>query len=220
MCPSPLETQGDLESPIWLIGDSDPNNENTLSGMKYVFDEKYPVIHNIWTPIIYRIQKKIYMDKNKILDDIHIYKINAIEDPNKRKNKNHLYEFSQKIKKLIYDNNPKIIITFGFFAYKFIFYSINTPDISDISKFNLDLKYDKKKYNNSKICYLKDEFEQSIKSEKIIIPLLHNVVSQRFRDAHENFSGKCENYFDFVADNLWSIFLKAWPKEWFLDNNK
>jgi hypothetical protein len=67
-----LKTQGFKKSPIWLIGDSDPKNW-TPPDLEFVFDDRHPTIHNIWTSIIYN-------EKGKIIDDEQFFIKNAIEN--------------------------------------------------------------------------------------------------------------------------------------------
>ena len=67
---------GKQNFPIWLIGDSPPQNwEHDLN---HPLDERHPTRHSIWTPIENVIQRLLYNWKNTRLLSENIYIINAI----------------------------------------------------------------------------------------------------------------------------------------------
>lgn len=190
-----LESHGLKESPVWLIGDSDPKNSG--SKLKHVFDDRHPVIHNIWTPIIYRIQKKLYREKNKMIEDDDFYVTNAISDPGKRPKENvrswdteYLEKRMQEIKALINNYNPPMIITFGSFAFEFI----RRCEGEEATPY---------KYWNTEKMH--EQFLISIENKKRVIPLLHRSISMgHFLTSHGIFSDDNKNYFKFVSENLYT----------------
>jgi len=128
-----LKHQGNEVSKIWLIGDSDP--ENSGPELEYVFDDRHPTIHNIWTSIIYKIQKIYYKEKSKMIDDDNFFVINAIHDPRKKPANNvcswdsktigkekadYIEQSMEQIKNKIKLNDPQMIITFGAFSFEFV----------------------------------------------------------------------------------------------------
>ena len=210
-----LEPRGNISSPVWLIGDSDP--KNSVQDLQYVFDTRHPVIHNIWTPIIYNIQKKIYDEKKQLVDD-NFFIINAISDF-KRKPVRHeeyftqwnaenlgeekavyLKEMMEKIKGLIGENDPKMLITFGKFSFEFIRRCEGEDEIP-LSK------WDTRK--------LRIQFVNAINNESKIVPLFHRSISSgNFVVSHKLFSHP-ENdyniegdYFKFVSEMLYRRFIK------------
>ncbi|KAA6323218.1 hypothetical protein EZS27_027322 [termite gut metagenome] len=70
------KSKGNPNTKIWLIGDSAP--EKWEKDLTHPFDERHPVIHNIWTPIIYKIQKLIYDEKSILISDDFFIR-NAVE---------------------------------------------------------------------------------------------------------------------------------------------
>jgi hypothetical protein len=216
-----LKPQGSVSCPIWLIGDSDP--KNWVKDLCYVFDDRHPTIHNIWTPIVYAIQKKYCYDKHKMFDDSKIYIDNAIHNPNMRPDKNqllwdtktvgkkkavYLKKNMEKLKNLIETHNPEMIITFGSFAFEFV-----KRCIGGVAE----------KTNHWSTKNLKDQFDTSVTNVRkvvpLLVPLLHRSISMgRFVSSHKYFTGtdskgnKYGNYFEYVSNHLYpkfkDIFLK------------
>ena len=212
-----LKPRGNISSPIWLIGDSDPVKSGPA--LQYVLDNRHPVIHNIWTPIIYNIQKKIFKEEGKLVDD-DFFMINAISDVKRKPVKSdekyiewtednigeekavYLKEMMKKMKELISKNNDKIkmLITFGKFSFEFIRRCEGEKPVP-LTKW--------------KTRELRSEFVDAIKKEKRIVPLLHRSISSgNFVTSHKYFSDT-ENdnnmegdYFKFVSENLYRRFIK------------
>ena len=196
-----LKCQGIKKSPIWLIGDSDP--EKWADKLDDVFDDRHPTFHNIWTPIIYRIQKKLYKEKNKLIKDERFYITNAIFDASKKPKGNarswdsrtigpgkskYLEERLKEIKTLISNYNPKIVITFGSFAFEFMRRCEGEKAEAFIH------------WNTEKLY---EQFSDSIENKKRIIPLLHRSISMgHFLSCHEKFSDN-GNYFEYVSKSLY-----------------
>jgi hypothetical protein len=204
-----LKPQGIETSPIWLIGDSDPKNWGPPK-LEFVFDDRHPTIHNIWTSIIYKIQKKVYKQKSKMIDDGKFYIRNAIGNADMRPKpddcfwnnstigvtkSNYLTSQMNDVKYLINKYEPKMIITFGAFAFEFI------------RRCNGLTNYPFRKWRAKE---LKNEFINSINNKEIIIPLLHRSISMGFfLSSHKQFSHDSieanpnGNYFEYVSEKLY-----------------
>jgi hypothetical protein len=203
-----LKPQGIETSPIWLIGDSDPKKWGPPD-LEYVFDDRHPTIHNIWTSIIYKVQKLTYKQTGKMIDDEQFYIRNAIEQANMRPGQDdrswdgpvigkdkadYLRDQMENMKKLFNENKPKMIITFGAFSFEFTrrcYDLVNNP------------------FGNWNTKALRGEFVNSINNKKIIVPLLHRSISMgHFLSSHNQFSDDAKkiningNYFKYVSEKL------------------
>jgi hypothetical protein len=204
-----LKPQGIETSPIWLIGDSDPKNW-TSPDLEFVFDDRHPTIHNIWTSIMYKIQKKVYKAKAKLIADEQFYIRNAIEDTTMKPGQDdrlwnvsivghdksdYLKTRMDNIKKIINKNDPKMIITFGAFSFEFI------RRCYGLEEYPFGTWGAKK---------LRKEFIKSITNKEKIIPLLHRSISMgHFLSSHRQFSHDTNenningNYFEYVSEKLY-----------------
>jgi hypothetical protein len=204
-----LKPQGVEIAPIWLIGDSYPKNWK-FPDLEFVFDDRHPTIHNIWTSIIYKIQKRIYKLKLKIIDDDLFYIRNAIELASMRHGKDD-YNWNADVvgqektdylklqintmKNLINKYEPKMVITFGAFAFEFIRRCYGLTEIP---------------FGNWGAKELRKQFIDSITNNEIIVPLLHRSISMgHFLSSHRRFSHDTiedninGNYFEFVSEKLY-----------------
>lgn len=196
--------RGSLNSKIWLIGDSAP--KNWKSDLKYPFDERHPIIHNIWTPILYTIQKNYYLKHNRMISD-EFYIVNAVEDASDKPkssskdwNSTIILHRMEVLKQKIDKYNPQIIITFGAFSYEFL-----RRTMKDFSIYP---------YNHWGAINLGNEFRNNIENS-IIIPLLHrSVAGGYFLNSHNYFTGKQNsNYFEYVSELLLARIEKMIVKE-------
>jgi hypothetical protein len=215
-----LTPQGYKEFPIWLIGDSDP--EKYVSDLEFVFDDRHPTVHNIWIPILYTLQKKYYYDddRNEIFNDEMFYIDNAVHDKKDRpkdndpswkesdtfvkENSDNLKGRMETLKSMIEEKPPKMIITFGAFAFEFI------------RRCEKKEPYHKFVYWNTE--KLGKQFIESIDNFSIIdkvniVPLLHRSISSKnFVSSHKHFTNTRSegntygNYFEFVSELLFPKF--------------
>jgi hypothetical protein len=175
--------------------------------LECVFGDRHPAVHNIWTSIMYKIQKKIYKEKSVIIDDDDRQKFyirNAVELASM---KPRYYDSSawenlsspiDDMKQLINTNDPKMIITFGSFAYEFM------RRCSGGSR----ECYSQKHWNT---INLKKQFIKSINNKERIVPLLHVSICRgtHIISSHEQFShdsiekNEDGNYFEFVSEKLY-----------------
>ena len=202
------ECIGNKDAPIWLIGDSAP--KRWINDLSHPFDRRHPAVHNIWTPIIYETQKNIYKEKSTIItDEEKIFFIKNAVYMDKQKPERNKKEWGQHYEALIEQltnmtkdiskYKPKMVITFGAFAFEFI----RRCYPSDAT-----VPY----------CYghwgaenLGEEFRKSIKNKCTVVPLLHTSISRgKWVSAHEKFTkDKDGNYYDFVAKMLYQRIIEV-----------
>jgi hypothetical protein len=184
--------------PIWLLGDSEPNNWKNI--ISKPFDDRHPIIHNIWTSIADKIQDKMFRSQKSRIDFKNLFIRNSIGDPiNKPIDRildwNYSVEIQNNIEAyqlLIHQYKPKLLLSFGAFAYEFGRRCLGEQP-------NHPFKY----WGANR---LGQEFRNRIVIDDPInlIPLLHASISGgRFIESHEYFCGKeGENYFEYVAEAL------------------
>ena len=195
---------GKINSDIWLLGDSNPKNWNDV--LEYPLDARHPARHNIWTPILYEIQGVVYKTRKMRINDSFFYIRNAIQDPSE-KPLNRAKEWDRKItqkmnsfRKDVDANNPKIVFSFGSFAFEFARRSLDQKSL---------YRYDHWGSEN-----LGEAFSCSIEQFDIkktnVIPLLHvSIARGKFIKSHEYFTGKKGgNYFVHVGQKISEILLK------------
>jgi hypothetical protein len=195
------------KSPIWLIGDSPPKDCTDV--LDYPLDQRYSTVHNIWTPILYRILKKYTKENSIYIDfDKKLYIRNAVTKEYLKpknivgwENEEFKLEF-KKMKNRIIKKWPSMIITFGSFPFEFIrrCHPKKEEDFEEHS------------YRYWGVDKLGESFDKAIKDKEcIIIPLLH--TSNINLNNHKIFThNKSRNYFDFVAYKLYSRFIEICRK--------
>jgi len=189
---------GNKDFPIWLLGDSEP--ENWRQVLDAPFDSRHPVRHSIWTPILEIIQDSVFRKISNRIDTSSIYIRNAIGNPSEKPNPNSI-DWNQSVKdetvtfkKLIDQNNPKIILCFGAFSYEFARRAFNEQP--------------NRKYSYWTSIELGNEFRSRIEHFNFkatnTISLLHNVISGgKFLKAHKNFCGhEGGNYFNYAGTEI------------------
>ena len=194
---------GNLNSPIWIIGDSEPDRWKDV--LKVPFDPRHPIRHNIITSIFDNVQDHIFRSTRKRIDTSIVYIRNAVDQASLKPRNNQLVwsdQLSNEIRilnNLITMHNPLLIFTFGAFAYEFTCRSMNC---------------NQNKYSYWTTKRLGDEFRRnlstSLQSNPIIIPLLHrSIAGGHFIKSHENFCGvEDANYFEYVGKELAEIIIK------------
>ncbi len=197
--------------PIWLLGDSEPKNWSDQ--LKYPLDSRHPARHNIWTPIENHLQQYFYRNAKKSLNFENIYIRNAIKDAGDKPTRNIMHwgqNVESKIvgyKILLRKYRPRIIITFGSFAYEFL----------RRAKLMVGLKY-----GHWSAFALGNKFKASLtgfdKEGLIIVPLLHvSIARGDFLKQHHRFVNdpkyKIPNYFEYVSQFLGEFILNNFAKE-------
>ena len=114
---------GSRSFPIWLIGDSSPKNWE--ADLVDPLDSKHPARHNIWTPIVEGIQSQLYVSMGKRLRTEDIYIRNAVHRASEKPGGTAL-EWSvdleaetSELAHLLDSHSPKLVFTFGSFAFEF-----------------------------------------------------------------------------------------------------
>jgi hypothetical protein len=199
---------GDKSFPIWLLGDSEPDNWKLI--LDTPFDPRHPIRHNIWTSVLDLIQQKLYLQSRIRLDSDKIFIRNAVDDPS-YKPKGTEKDWSSKInlqreienyKALVNKYNPKLILSFGAFSFEFARRSLNeTPE---------------RAYNYWGSYNLGTEFRGRISTDNnpLLLPLMHRVIAGgRFPNAHRYYMGlgpkdPIPNYFQDVAGELADIIIQ------------
>ena len=169
------QESGDRSCPIWLL-----------------VNPKYPAaIYNIWTPILYEIQEKVYRKLHARIEARNIFIKNAVSDivivPNTSNSlAAEVAKESEMLRKSILEHQPKILITFGIITYELV------RRVTDIRP--------EKGSNYWNTTNLGDEFDRSIANFDINqinrIPLLSRVKkSGKFIEDRNYFSREdSENY--------------------------
>lgn len=195
---------GNVEFPIWIIGDSEPDRWKDL--LDKPFDSRHPIRHNIITSVFDVMQDKIYRINRKRIETSEIYIRNAVDKVSLKPESNQLlwstelYNEINILKNLCNKHNPVLILSFGSFAYEFTLRMRQQ-------------EHHKYKYWTTK--RLGDEFRRNtsrnLHNTPIIIPLLHrSIAGGHFIKSHENYCGKAgANYFDYVGTELATIVIKT-----------
>ena len=188
---------GSMKFPIWLIGDSSPANWE--ADLVDPLDSRHPARHNIWTPILEGIQSHLYATMRKRLCTDGIYIRNAVhhaaEKPpgTTREWSLNLEAETSELARLLDAHSPKLVLTFGSFAFEFARRSQEeTPHPS-------------RHWSTER---LGQEFRRRMRAfappDIALVPLLHVSIARRyFLKSHKAFTQLEDwNYFDYVAREI------------------
>ena len=188
---------GSMDFPIWLIGDSSPAKWE--ADLDDPLDSRHPARHNIWTPILEGIQSHLYASMRKRLHTDKIYIRNAVHHTSEKPPDTALeWSFDleaemSELARLLDSYSPKLVFTFGSFAFEFARRSQEeTPHPS----------------RHWSTVRLGQEFRRRIAAftqpDIIPIPLLHVSIARRhFLKSHQAFTQMEDgNYFDYVAREI------------------
>lgn len=195
---------GCKRSPIWLIGDSPP--KNWADDLSVPFDSRHPARHNVWTPIVDGIQKRVYRDRRRRFDTSRLYVRNAVPDYRCKdvvvgRNWNGLKDETDEFGRLLNEHGPPIVFTFGAFVFEFVRRGRGCKE--------------ERAYSYWSTKRLGKQFRRSLKHfdpDKVnVIPLLHASIARgRFLVSHRYFTCKEDgNYFDYVADKVSALFMNC-----------
>ena len=189
---------GDRNSEIWLLGDSNPKNWQTV--LETPFDPRHPARHSIWTPVLEVIQDRVFRESQSRVDTSSIYIRNAIEDPAEKPRSSGVEwetiveKELKEFQKVVREYQPRMLFSFGAFAFEFARRAFGEePEHS---------------HNYWGAKRLGREFEQRIAQFDLnamnLLPLLHvSIARGRFIQSHEYFSGQeGGNYFEFVGNRI------------------
>jgi len=165
---------GKRERKLWLIGDSEPNNNSDK--LEHPFDLRHPTVHNIFTPILEQIQDNLFDVGNRI-DWNKLYIRNAVKSSNDWDDESTLKVEIENFTNLINAYSPIIIFTFGTRAFEFV------RRARDEESRALDFWTTE---------MMGKEFAKRCKNFDVnstnVIPLLHaSICRGRFLEAHGNF---------------------------------
>ena len=203
----------ELTRPFWLLADSLPTAwSGRLNG---VLDPRHPSRHSIWTPVWDIIQQTVFLKSGQRLSTEAFREVNAVDNSEDRPSRSienwhnpNLIDRVATFGSELINNKPKVVITFGQFAFEFVRRSMGMP-VQKVMHWNR--------------IKLGDEFrkvlEYSSSSDKpVIIPLLHATISRgQFLDAHEEYTGLNDgNYFSYTGAAIADLILNrhSAPEIW------
>ena len=176
------QESGDKSDPIWLL-----------------VNPKYPAaIYDIWTPILYEIQDKVYRKLRARIDTNNIFIKEAVSDigivrTSSNSGVSEVAKEEIRLRESVREYQPKVLITFGIITYELV-------------RRVFDIRPEKgPKYWST--TNLGDEFERSIANFDInqtnMIPLPSRVKGDKFIEDHNYFSmNENEKYFRDVGAKI------------------
>ena len=195
---------GNKSFPIWLLGDSNP--PQSQDKLNSPLDARHPIRHNIWTSVLDVIQDRVYRERRLRVSTNDIYIRNAVDDPDFRPDKK-ILAWSEnvnseiaKFAQLLNENQPRLILSFGAFAYEFG----RRAHCEEPAKI---VDYWRTKQ-------LGDEFRRKVDvfnpGEINLFPLLHrSVAGGYYLSSHKAFCpSENANYFEFVGEKIAGLLLK------------
>ena len=114
---------GSKDFPIWLVGDSNP--ESWANVLNYPLDPRHPARHNIWTPILDGIQEQVFLADGRRVATDQLYAQNAVQDKGEKPPDTEiewqpgLLKEVRNFARLLTLYTPKLVFTFGAFAFEF-----------------------------------------------------------------------------------------------------
>jgi hypothetical protein len=108
------DSYGDKTSRIWLIGDSPPEKWKDL--LRYPLDSHHPAVHNIWTPVLAKINECLF-DYGLRLNDRALYMRNAVASATDWGLTYEERDAKNSLRPELEEYKPTVVITFGDRAY-------------------------------------------------------------------------------------------------------
>jgi len=189
---------GDKSFPLWLIGDSEPDNWKEIFDTP--FDPRHPIRHNIWMSVMDGVQDILYRRLRARIDTSKLYIRNAVKNAGDKPDKTSVAPWSIAVENeigtlrtLFGESKPILVFTFGAFAYEFCrrccgeepyAYSVWNTRMLGVAFRESCRMFNYKKVN--------------------ILPLLHRSISGgRFLSSHRAFCRmEGENYFEYTAGKI------------------
>lgn len=223
---SPIKEIGDQDFPIWLLGDSPSDSPSAKDQDLTPLDPRHPTRHSIWTPILDVIQRRLFVERERRLDDSKLYIRNAVSHSDYKLNnpkmpEEEIAEFQKKqaefqdkqveeikeLQTLLKENTPFLVLCFGQFAFEF-------ARRAQEGKIEVLRPQDWGKKRG--ILKLSTKFDENIEKVKLgsmtLLPLLHASAARGFQSATEHFSGKPSdkrpNYFEYVGEKIANVLIE------------
>jgi len=199
-----IREDGNRASDVWLLGDSNPKRWEDI--LHEPLDSRHPIRHNIWTSIVEVMQNKVFDDFRNHIDTTKIYVRNAIEDADRKPKRNdenwndYVENEIRAFKNMIIEYKPKIVITFGSFAFEFTRRSIREDSQKPYQYWTT------KKLGNE----FRDRLDRFNVRNTNIIPLLHrSIAGRRYIQSHNYFCNvEMEgNYFNYAGKELANVLI-------------
>jgi hypothetical protein len=198
------KSQGDIESAIWLLGDSNP--QNWQNKLQEPLDSRHPARHNIWTPILLEIQEQVFASAKLHVDQSKFYVRNAVENPRHKPAPADL-PWSEYLQQAVKDfstdmqkHHPQVIFCFGAFSFEFARRAVDSGKPTPYKAWNTRR--------------LGEQFREAIESfdpkATNIISLLHvSIARGRFIESHDHFCNSAGgNYFAYAGEAIAAKFLQ------------
>jgi hypothetical protein len=195
---------GEPSFPIWLLGDSEPRNWNMV--LDTPLDPRHPARHNIWTPVLDVMQDRFFRERQARMNTKPLFIRNAIGDPQFKPAGNVLQwpmpveDEIQHLHRLLEKHHPKLILSFGAFAFEFGRRALNEAEPHPYSYWSAR--------------QLGNEFRRRCQQVDVeqtnLLPLLHATIARgRFIQSHEQFCGDQPgtNYFKQVGNALADVII-------------
>lgn len=198
------EFSGDPEFPIWLIGDSPP--ENWGDKLDFPLDAKHPARHNVWTSILDSLQDRLFRQQRRRFDTSRLYVRNALDIPLSISTPEQQQQAREKLRESINKYKPQIVLTFGVYAFLSTSLAAGQPFRTPPDTAKL----------------LGQQFRSCINNysdrQTNVIPLLHvSIARGKFLEAHRDFIGadseEHDNYFNYVGEKLADLLLDSFSDE-------
>jgi hypothetical protein len=201
------EEAGNPRFPIWLLADSEPGPSRDR--LDDPLDKRHPIRHNIWTSVLDVIQADVFLDLGERVDADQMYVRNAVQDPATRPseplNPTPLWPSGAqaalaKFHGLLSEQRPKIVITFGWFAFAFGLRAVEEAHPG--------------RGGGTQSAVLGNEFRNRVNAFDIrranVLPLLHGSIAYRhFLAGHNEFCGrKGGNCFEEAGKAIASVLIR------------
>ena len=201
------DSVGDPIFSVWLIADSEPKSWHGL--LLTPLDPRHPARHSIWTSVLDYMQEMLYrLERLRFASD-RLYITNAVKQPEHKPIATavdwpaSLQEESCSLGEKLSHFRPKVLLTFGAFAFEFVRRACGEAVLFPFGHWTTRR--------------LGEEFRKRLAlydSTRVnILPLLHVSISRgRFLESHSYFVGDVgkepANYFEFVGTELAQLFLR------------
>lgn len=203
-------------SRIWLIGDSPPKDLHAQ--LEYPLDRRHPARHNIWTPVLDRLQQVAFPHGLRLSED-RLYVRNAVSDPDlidphrQKWDWNALAPSITELGASLCTHRPALVLSFGGFSCELVRRAMRE---------GLDIPHKDRQVDAWTTKELGQTFRQGVSlfdpARVNHLPLLHvSIARGQFLTAHQHFCADSQvgtaNYFHFAGDRLGMVLLEHMKHE-------